>query len=140
MPAVHAVGVVTYRPPFQPSSVRYAPGDWRGRIKGAPARADAHVYGAPGDSASAGAETNSPAAFSVPTARAGGATTPGFANNEGGTAPPAGHGRATKRAEATQPISPLDRAARIGLLGGLLAIFVLLFIFGPRISQWWGKL
>jgi len=79
----------------------------------------------------------------APTTRAGDATTPAVANSERGTAAPAGHAKATERAqasEAAKPVSMLDRAARIGLLGLLLAIFVLLFIFGPKISQWWGKL
>jgi hypothetical protein len=65
------------------------------------------------------------------------------ANGERGSAAPVGHGRATERAraaDAAKPVSVLDWVARIGLLGGLLAIFVLLFIFGPKISQWWGKL
>jgi hypothetical protein len=106
--------------------VSYAADDWRGHIKGAPARADAQVYGAPGGPTSAGAGAGSSAAVSAPTTRAGDAPTPAVANSERGT--------------AAKPVSMLDRAARIGLLGLLLAIFVLLFIFGPKISQWWGKL
>jgi hypothetical protein len=121
--------------------VSYAADDWRGRIKGAPARADAHVYGVSGGPTSAGPGAGS-AAVSVPAARAGDATTP-VANIKRGTVAPAGRGKATQSAQGTdtsQPVSMLDRAARIGLLGALLAIFVLLFIFGPRISQWWSKL
>ncbi len=123
--------------------VRYAADDWRGHIKGAPARADAQVYGALGGPTSLGAGASSSAASSLPDTRAGDATTPSVANGERGTTAPPGHGRAKERtqaAEAAKPVSMLDRAARIGLLGGLLAIFVLLFIFGPKISQWWGKL
>jgi hypothetical protein len=123
--------------------VSYAADDWRGRIKGAPARADAQIYGAPGGSRSQGPRASLAAGLSVPNTRAGDATTPAAANSERGAAAPAGHGRAAERtraADAAKPVSMLDRAARIGLLGGLLAIFVLLFIFGPKISQWWGKL
>jgi len=47
-------------------------------------------------------------------------------------------GRRGQDVDAAESVSILDRAARIALLGTLLAIFVLLFIFGPKISQWWG--
>ena len=123
--------------------VSYAADDWRGRIKGAPARADAQIYGAPGGPTSPVPGASLSAGLSVSNTRAGDATTPAAANSERGTATPAGHGRAmerTRAAETAKPVSMLDRAARIGLLGGLLAIFVLLFIFGPKISQWWSKL
>ena len=43
--------------------VSYAADDWRGRIKGAPARADAHVYGAPGGPTSAGPGADSASRF-----------------------------------------------------------------------------
>ena len=130
-------------PGLAPAPVSYAADDWRGRIKGAPARADAQVYGAPGGPTSPDPGAESSAAFSVPNTRAGDAMTPAVANKAGGSAAPARHGRASERAraaEAAKPVSILDRAARIGLLGALLAVFVLLFIFGPKISQWWGKL
>jgi hypothetical protein len=88
--------------------VSYTADDWRGHIKGAPARPEARVYGAAGGPDSANPVT---AELAAPT-------------------PPSG--------DVTKPISILDRAARVALLGTLLAIFVLLFIFGPKISQWWG--
>ena len=124
------------------ASVSYSADDWRGHIKGAPARADAQVYGAPGGPPSPRPGAGSPAAVSVPTARAGDATAPAVVNGEGASATPAGHGKSTERVRAKEPkpVSMLDRAARVGLLGGLLAIFVLLFVFGPKISQWWANL
>jgi hypothetical protein len=132
------------RPDGAPATapVSYSADDWRGHIKGAPARSDAQVYGAPGGPTSPRAGASSSAAVSVPTARAGDATTPTVVNGARGTAAAAGPGKSTERVQAKEakPVSMLDRAARIGLLGGLLAIFVLLFIFGPKISQWWGKL
>ncbi|HZD99030.1 MAG TPA: hypothetical protein VE132_12830, partial [Micromonosporaceae bacterium] len=114
----------------------YTADDWRGRIKGTPARADAHVYGAAGGPAPA------MPADAIPTTPFAGTTTPTGESSRPTMAGPAGRREANGRAEAdtAKRVSILDRAARIGLLGALVAIFVLLFIFGPKISQWWGKL
>jgi hypothetical protein len=112
----------------------YTADDWRGHIKGTPARADAHVYGAAGGPASA------MPAEAILTTPFTGTTTPTGDSSEHRMS---GRREATARAESAETakrVSILDRAARIGLLGALLAIFVLLFIFGPKISQWWGTL
>jgi hypothetical protein len=149
-----------------PAPVSYTADDWRGRIKGAPARADARIYGAvsdrSGESVSAHRTARGSATVSGQPATLSGAYAPSVvpsAPKEGPSAPNgstpnpapadaatqakppsnsavATHG-STAGAARAKPVSILDRAARIGLLGGLLAIFVLLFIFGPRISQWW---
>jgi hypothetical protein len=149
-----------------PTPVSYTADDWRGRIKGAPARADAHVYGAASDRSGGSAPAHLTARGSA-TVSGPPATVPGaYAPSEGPSAPKEGpsapsgsaphpapadaatearpasdsavamHGPTAGAARA-KPVSILDRAARIGLLGGLLAIFILLFIFGPKISQWW---
>jgi hypothetical protein len=139
-----AVALPAHPPMIRPDDVqgapvRYPADDWRGRIKGAPARADANVYGAGGGLASANPATG---ASATPAAPAGDATKPARDNGEATTAGPVGRpqvtGRRGQAVDTAKPISVLDRAARIALLGALLAIFVLLFIFGPKISQWWG--
>lgn len=132
-----------------PGPVSYTADDWRGHIKGTPARADAHIYGASpamgGDSTThrdARGSGSVPAPIPPgPPAAPTRTTTPNAATTIEPATHRAGpkHGQGTA-ATAAKPVSILDRAARIGLLGALIAIFVLLFIFGPRISQWWGKL
>jgi hypothetical protein len=128
------------RPDGVPSAapITYTADDWRGHIKGAPARADAHVYGAAGGLASAFPTRRGPDAVSVPTTPAD-PTEPAGDTGERTVGRREATGRA-EPAETVKRVSVLDRAARIGLLGALLALFVLLFIFGPKISQWWSKL
>lgn len=36
-----------------------------------------------------------------------------------------------------KPLSTMDKIARIAVVLGIAGIFVVLFIFGPKISQWW---
>jgi hypothetical protein len=133
-----------------PGTVSYTADDWRGHIKGAPARADAHVYGASpatgGDSPTTHRDARGSVSVPAPTPPAPPAGPTGTTtSNAAATIEPATHRAGPKHGQGTaatpeKPVSILDWAARIGLLGALIAIFVLLFIFGPRISQWWGKL
>lgn len=149
-----------------PTPVSYTADDWRGRIKGAPARADSRVYRAVSDRSGESAPAHGTARGSATVSGQPATVSGTYAPNEGLSAskatPPAPNGSTPNPAPAdaatetrppsnsavathgptagaarAKPVSILDRAARIGLLGGLLAIFVLLFIFGPKISQWW---
>jgi len=37
-------------------------------------------------------------------------------------------------------VSPLDRFARVAVLVFFAVVFVVLFLWGPQISQWWSSL
>jgi hypothetical protein len=117
-----------------PGAVGYSTADWRGRIKGAPPRAAAHMYGAPPVTVpppldvqpEAAAAAEPPSATALPTTPAGPVLD--------GTA-----STTVDNGDADRKLSPLDLAARIAFITALVVIFVLLFVFGPKISSWWSS-
>jgi hypothetical protein len=147
-----------------PHVTSYADDDWRGHIKGAGHRTDGRVYTATAEPPNAGAEppsTAAPAPTKPPpptTPPSAPTTTPvplALATARIPTAPlrsasdrddvadvpamataPASSAEEEESEHAPKHLSVADRLARIGVVLVIVAIFVVLFLLGPKINQW----